>query len=79
METHTVQKIVDGASLNDARASPKSHIFSLQSALASIFFGFKSRWKTFAAEKRRRKLSDHFFKNQRKFYHRTMKMEAQPV
>lgn len=41
--THTVQKIAEGASLNDARARPKSHIFSLQSALASIFFGFKSR------------------------------------
>jgi hypothetical protein len=53
--THTVQKIVEGASLNDARASPKSHIFSLQSALASIFFGFKSRWKTFAAKKQKRK------------------------
>lgn len=53
--THTVQKIVEGASLNNARASPKSHIFSLQSALASIFFGFKSRWKTFAAKKQKRK------------------------
>lgn len=39
----TVQKIADGASLNDTRASPKSHIFSLQSALAKIFLGFKSR------------------------------------
>lgn len=50
---HTVQKTVDGASSNAARASPKSQSFSLQSALASIFFGFKSRWKTLAAEKRK--------------------------
>ena len=49
MEQHTVQKIADGASLNDTRASPKSHIFNLQSALARMFFGFKSRWNTFAA------------------------------
>lgn len=48
-ETHTVQKLADGASFNDTRARPKSQIFSLQSALARIFFGFKSRWKTFAA------------------------------
>jgi len=53
METPTVQKIVDGASSKAARASPKSHIFSLQSALASIFFGFKSRWKTLAVKKKK--------------------------
>jgi len=47
----TVQNIADGASLNETRASPKSHIFSLQSALARIFFGFKSRWNTFAVRK----------------------------
>lgn len=41
-EQLTVQKIADGASLKDTRASPKSHIFNLQSALARIFFGFKS-------------------------------------
>lgn len=39
----TVQKIADGASLNDTRARPKSQIFNLQSALARIFFGFRSR------------------------------------
>lgn len=42
-ETHTVQKIAEGVSVNDTRARPKSHIFSLQSAFARIFFGFKSR------------------------------------
>ena len=46
---HTVQKIADGASLKDTLARPKSHIFNLQSALARMFFGFKSRWNTFAA------------------------------
>jgi hypothetical protein len=46
---HTVQRIADGASLKDTLARPKSHIFSLQSALARMFFGFKSRWNTFAA------------------------------
>lgn len=46
---HTVQNIAVGVSLNATLASPKSHILSLQSALAKIFFGFKSRWKTFAA------------------------------
>ncbi len=45
----TVQKIAVGASLNATRARPKSQIFSLQSAFASTFFGFKSRWNTFAA------------------------------
>lgn len=45
---HTVQNIADGVSLKEARASPKSQIFSLQSALASIFFGFRSRWNTLA-------------------------------
>lgn len=49
---HTVQKIAEGASLKDARASPKSQIFNLQSALASMFLGFKSRWNTFAATNR---------------------------
>jgi hypothetical protein len=39
----TVQKMADGASLKETRASPKSHIFNLQSAFAKIFFGFKSR------------------------------------
>lgn len=48
-ESRTVQKMVDGESLNDTRASPKSQIFSLLSALARIFFGFRSRWKTLAA------------------------------
>lgn len=49
--------MVDGASLNAARASPKSQIFSLQSELASIFFGFKSRWKTFAAKRKKESIS----------------------
>ena len=31
------------------RANPKSQILSLQSELAKMFFGFKSRWKTLAA------------------------------
>ena len=53
IRAHTVQKMTDEASSNDARASPKSQIFSLQSALARIFFGFKSRWKTFAANMKR--------------------------
>lgn len=46
----TVQKIADGTSLNDTRARPKSQIFNLQSALARIFLGFKSRWKIFAGK-----------------------------
>lgn len=45
----TVQKIAVGASLKATRARPKSQIFNLQSAFASTFFGFKSRWKTLAA------------------------------
>lgn len=48
---HTVQKIVVGVSLNATLANPKSQIFSLQFAFASIFFGFKSRWYTLAAAK----------------------------
>ena len=40
-----------GVSLKATLARPKSHILSLQSALAKIFFGFKSRWKTLAARK----------------------------
>ena len=31
------------------RANPKSQTLSLQSELAKMFFGFKSRWKTLAA------------------------------
>ena len=34
------------------RANPKSHTFSLQSELARMFFGFKSRWNTLAALKK---------------------------
>lgn len=45
----TVQKMAVGASENATLARPKSHILSLQSALASTFLGFKSLWKTFAA------------------------------
>ena len=48
----TVQKIAVGASLKATLANPKSQIFNLQSAFASIFFGFKSRWKTFAKDRR---------------------------
>ena len=44
----THQKIVVGASVKLGRASPKSQIFSLQSELARMFFGFRSRWKTLA-------------------------------
>jgi hypothetical protein len=40
---HTVQNTVVGVSLNATLANPKSHILSLQLALANIFFGFKSR------------------------------------
>ena len=46
----TVQNIAVGVSLKATLASPKSQILSLQSALAKMFFGFKSRWKTFAAK-----------------------------
>lgn len=49
-QRHTVQKIVVGVSLNATLANPKSQIFNLQFALANIFFGFKSRWQTFAAK-----------------------------
>ena len=41
-------------SLNDGRASPKSQILSLQSELARMFLGFRSRWKTLAARAQRR-------------------------
>lgn len=44
----TVQNIAVGVSLKATLARPKSQIFSLQSAFAKIFFGFRSRWKTFA-------------------------------
>jgi hypothetical protein len=43
----TVQNIAEGASLNDTRASPKLQFLSLQSELASIFLGFRSRWNKF--------------------------------
>jgi hypothetical protein len=46
---HTVQKIAVGVSLKATLARPKSHILSLQSAFARIFFGLRSRWNTFAA------------------------------
>ena len=35
-----------GMSLNAGRASPKSQILSLQSELARMFLGFRSRWNT---------------------------------
>lgn len=40
---NTVQNTVVGVSLKATLAKPKSHILSLQFALANIFFGFKSR------------------------------------
>ena len=49
---HTVQKTVVGVSLNATLASPKSQTLSLQFAFASIFFGLRSRWYTFAATKK---------------------------
>lgn len=48
---HTVQNTVVWASLNATLANPKSQIFNLQFALANMFFGFKSRWYTLAADK----------------------------
>lgn len=48
-ENYTVQNIAVGVSLKATLARPKSQILSLQSEFANIFFGFKSRWKTFAA------------------------------
>ena len=51
-----------GVSLKATLASPKSHILSLQSAFAKIFFGLRSLWNTFAAnhrgESRRIKISN---------------------
>lgn len=47
---HTVQNIAVGVSLKATLARPKSQIFSLQSALAKIFLGFRSLWYTFAAK-----------------------------
>lgn len=43
-------------SLNDGRAKPKSQILSLQSELARIFLGFRSRWNTLAAGHRHAQL-----------------------
>ncbi|BAS73385.1 Os01g0643825 [Oryza sativa Japonica Group] len=45
----TVQNIADGVSSKDTRARPKSQILTLQSALARMFLGLRSRWKTLAA------------------------------
>ena len=39
----THQKTVVGVSVKAGRASPKSQIFNLQSLLAKMFLGFKSR------------------------------------
>ena len=39
----THQKTVVGVSVNAGRASPKSQIFNLQSLLAKMFFGLRSR------------------------------------
>ena len=39
----THQKTVVGVSVKAGRANPKSQIFSLQSLLAKMFFGFRSR------------------------------------
>ena len=39
----THQKTVVGVSVKAGRASPKSQIFNLQSLLAKMFFGFRSR------------------------------------
>lgn len=36
-------------SLKDGRARPKSHTFNLQSELARMFLGLRSRWNTLAA------------------------------
>lgn len=47
-ELHTVQKTAEGESVKETRASPKSQILILQSALARMFLGFRSLWKTCA-------------------------------
>lgn len=53
---HTVQNMAVGVSLKATLARPKSQILSLQSAFAKIFFGLRSRWKTFAATTGKMKL-----------------------
>lgn len=63
-ETLTVQKMAEGTSVNDTRASPKSQIFTLQSELARIFFGFKSRWKTCAENPKGKNIRATFHRNQ---------------
>jgi hypothetical protein len=53
----TVQKMADDEPFMVTRANPKSHTLSLQSELANMFFGFKSRWNTLAAWKQMKKIS----------------------